>query len=582
VTSDRHVRRVNGIAAAGGIGVGPVFLLDPPVIVPVRRVGAGDVGQELARFDDARRLANSEMASAQEAMRVSGERDVAEMTAMHRLLLDDPTLLLKVRRLIQLDRLSAESAVREGLSALASQFLDIPDAYIRERGTDVEAVAESLIRILLAVEKQPIGDMARGSIVVAHRFSPADPLLLARAGAAGLVSDQGGASSHAAIIAKANDLPYVAGVAGLMELCRPGERIIVDALAGEVIVDPDAAAVEEYERRAEAYRDRRRALLTTARTPCVMTDGTRVRMTANIELLEEIPRVIECGADAVGLFRTEFLYLDRTDLPSEEEEYQDAVTTIRGLGGRLVTFRTLDLGGDKLPLGLRIAPGPNPALGVRGIRLMSTLGDVLRRQLRALYRASVHGPLRIMFPLISDIDEFMRARALCDEVKNELVHEGAKLGAPIPIGAMVETPSAALMADRLVARADFLSLGTNDLVQYTLAADRENTDVAHLYRPQSPAVLRLLEIAADAACAVGKPISVCGDMASDPRLAVVLVGLGIRELSVAPSELPAVKMALTKLSSRDAEQLAARALSLDTADEVQRLLDDVLPAAGEC
>ena len=575
--SDRTITRLGGIAAADGIGIGPVFLLDPPLIVPIRRVGVSDVGEELARFDDARRVADSEMARVEQSMHVSGERSVAEMTAMHRLLLDDPTLLLKVRRLIQLDQLSAESAVRQGLSAVASQFLDLPDAYIRERGADVEVIAEALIRILLAVEKQPIADMARGSIVVAHRFSPADPLLLSRAGAAGLVSDQGGASSHAAIIAKANHLPYVAGVEGAMELCHAGDPIVVDGIAGEVIVNPDLAIVETYERRADAYRERRRALLATARTPCVMTDGTRIRLTANIELLEELPSVIECGAEAVGLFRTEFLYLDRPDLPSEDEEYQDAVTTIRGLGGRLVTFRTLDLGGDKLPLGMRIAPGPNPALGLRGIRLMSKMEDVLRRQLRALYRASAHGPLRIMFPLISGVDEFLRARVLCDEVRNELLREGAKLGAAVPIGAMVETPAAALMADRLVARADFLSLGTNDLVQYTLAADRDNKDVAHLYRPQSPAVLRLLKFTADAACAVGKPISVCGDMASDPQLAVLLVGMGIRELSMAPGDLPAVKAALSQVSARDADSVATQASKLDTPDEVERLLDERLP-----
>lgn len=571
------MRHLTGIAAAAGIGIGPVFLLDPPLIVPVRHVGAADVGQEMTRFENARRVVDSEMARAQHSMHVSGERDLAEMTATHRLLLDDPTLLLKVRRLIQLDRLSAESAVRQGLSALTAQFVDIPDAYIRERGADVDAVAEALIGILLSVEKQAIGDMVPGSIVVAHRFGPSDPLLLARAGAAGLVSDQGGAWSHAAIIARANGLAYVAGVEGATIHCRPGDLLIVDGIGGEVVVEADSATVKTHERQAATYRERRRELPATAGAPCVMTDATRIRVMANVELLEEIPSVLECGAEAIGLFRTEFLYLDRDDLPSEEEQYQDAVTTLRALGGRLVTFRTLDLGGDKLSAGLRIAPGPNPALGLRGIRLMSTRCDVLRRQLRALYRASAHGPLCIMFPLISGVDEFVRARMLCDEVKAELLHEEETIGASIPIGAMVETPAAALMTDRLVARADFISLGTNDLVQYTLAADRENNDVAHLYRPQSPAVLRLLKWSADAACSVGKPISVCGDMASDPQLAVLLVGLGIRELSVSLAELPAVKMALTKLSSRDAEQIAAQALRLDTPDEVERLLNDRLP-----
>jgi phosphotransferase system enzyme I (PtsI) len=574
------MRNLKGIAATAGIGIGPAWLLDPPLSVPVRHVGVAGVDEELDRFDDARRAVDSEMARAQESMDVSGERDVADMTATHRILLDDPTLLLKVRRLIQLDQLSAESAVRQGLAALTAKFIDIPDAYMRERGADVDAVAEALIRSLLAVEKQAIGDMAPGSIVVAHRFSPADPLLLARAGAVGLVSDQGGASSHAAIIARANHLAYVAGVENATILCTPGELLIVDGIGGEVIVGAGAAAVKTYERRAAAYAVRRRDLLAAARIPCVMTDGTRIQMAANIELLEEIPSVLECEAEAIGLFRTEFLYLDRGDLPSEEELYQDAVTAIRALGGRVVTFRTLDLGGDKLPAGLQIAPGPNPALGLRGIRLMTTRRDVLRRQLRALYRASSHGALRIMFPFISGVDELICARMLCDEVKAELSQEGETVGDSIPVGAMVETPAAALMTERILACVDFASLGTNDLVQYTLAADRENKDVAHLYRPQSPAVLRLIKWSADAACSVGKQISVCGDMASDPQLAVLLVGLGIRELSVSPAELPAVKLALTKLSSTEAEQIAAQALKLDTPDEVQRLLDARLRSFG--
>jgi phosphotransferase system enzyme I (PtsI) len=574
------MRNLKGIAATAGIGIGPAWLLDPPLSVPVRHVGVAGVDEELDRFDDARRAVDSEMARAQESMDVSGERDVADMTATHRILLDDPTLLLKVRRLIQLDQLSAESAVRQGLAALTAKFIDIPDAYMRERGADVDAVAEALIRSLLAVDKQAMGDMAPGSIVVAHRFSPADPLLLARAGAVGLVSDQGGASSHAAIIAQANHLAYVAGVENATILCTPGELLIVDGIGGEVIVGAGAAAVKTYERRAAAYAVRRRDLLAAARIPCAMTDGTRIQMAANIELLEEIPSVLECEAEAIGLFRTEFLYLDRGDLPSEEELYQDAVTAIRALGGRVVTFRTLDLGGDKLPAGLQIAPGPNPALGLRGIRLMTTRRDVLRLQLRALYRASSHGALQIMFPFISGVDELMCARMLCDEVKAELSQEGETVGDSIPVGAMVETPAAALMTERLLACVDFASLGTNDLVQYTLAADRENKDVAHLYRPQSPAVLRLIKWSADAACSVGKKISVCGDMASDPQLAVLLVGLGIRELSVSPAELPAVKLALTKLSSAEAEQIAAQALKLDTPDEVQRLLDARLRSFG--
>jgi phosphotransferase system enzyme I (PtsI) len=574
------MKDLKGKAVAGGIRLGSAFVYDRRPAFVHRSIGAADVVTELTRLEDALRAAESKMADDEDALIASGESALAEITAAYRLLLDDATLLLKVRRLIQVEFLSAESAVQQGFCELSDGFAKIPDAYLRARGADVDTVAEAVLCVLLQTKIQPIGDIEPGSIIVGYRFDPLDILALSRAGAAGLVSEQGGAMSHAAITARANGITYVAGVKSATTHCKHGDRLIVDGTAGEVIIEADSATRNTYRQRAAKYVDSQRDLLATVKAPCIMRDGTRIRVMANVERLEDARKILGRGAEGIGLFRTEFLYLDGAGLPSEEEQYQDALSVIRVMGGRTATFRTLDFGGDKCIEGLDNEPGSNPALGMRGIRLMSTWPDVFRRQLRALYRASAHGPVRIMFPMVTGIDEFIRARALCDEVKTELLREGEAIDVSTRIGAMVETPAAALMTDRLAARADFMSLGTNDLAQYTLVADRDSKEVAHLYRPQSPAVLRLLQWSTNAARAAGKPMAVCGDMASDPRFAVLLIGMGVRELSCAIDTLPTVKAALALVDSRYAEQVAAQALELETSDEVDWLLDDRFASGG--
>ncbi|MGE5048533.1 MAG: phosphoenolpyruvate--protein phosphotransferase, partial [Deltaproteobacteria bacterium] len=327
-----------------------------------------------------------------------------------------------------------------------------------------------------------------------------------------------------------------------------------------------------YELRLGRRRSRAQALKSRATGPGATRDGVRIELAANIEAPEEVAAALESGAEAVGLFRTELLYLDRAELPGEEEQYQDALAVLTALGGRPATFRTLDLGGEKLPLAVTIAGGMNPSLGVRAIRFARSRPDIFRTQMRALYRASAAGPLRIMFPLVSGISELEEVRRACAAIAEELAREGATFAADVPIGVMIETPSAALTTDHLADKASFFSIGTNDLIQYTFAADRENEDVEYLYHPLHPAFLRLLKSAIDGALAAGKPIAVCGDMAGDPAFAWVLVAMGVRSLSMSARSIPAVKSAIAAASLAEMEALLAQALSLRSEAAVEELV----------
>src|SRR4029077_4104994 len=323
------------------------------------------------------------------------------------------------------------------------------------------------------------------------------------------------------------------GVEGIGRRVWSGMTVVIDGARGEVILDPDAAALRRYEERAEAARTRAQRLDEIRDVAAQTVDGTAVHLQANIEMLEEIPIAVDLGAEAVGLFRTEFLYLERADLPSEDEQYAHAVAALKSVGGRTVTFRTLDLGGDKLPPSVRIPSGTNPAMGLRSIRYSLKREDVFRTQLRALYRAGAVGPMQILFPLISGVAELRAAKRICAEVSDELEREGTPHASKIPLGVMIETPSAATISDLLAAECDFLSIGTNDLIQYSLAADREDEHVGYLYHPLHPAILRALRAIAVAAERTSKPVAMCGDMAGDPLLCWVLMGLGLRNLSMA-------------------------------------------------
>jgi phosphotransferase system enzyme I (PtsI) len=564
--------RLRGEGASRGIAIGPAHLLAARVTVAERRILRRDRAAEVAHLEEGIGSADEQLDHLQRQL-ADRKGAGADLVQAHRLMLRSPEIAGESRRLILEECFAAEWAVTRALDEIRAVFVRIQDPYFRERGGDFEAVGERLIRVLLGLPELRSGAATpAGSIAVGTDLAPLDPFHLHAAGVAGIVSENGGKTSHTAIVARELELPYVVGVKPLAGRVLPGALIIVDGGRGDVIIDPSEEALQTYRARAAAQRQRDTQLLTEKDLPAVTTDGARIHLAANVESLLGVATVTASGAEGIGLFRTEFLYLERVDLPSEEEQYRDALSVLKSVGGVPVTFRTLDLGGDKLPLALKMPEGPNPALGVRSIRFSLQRPDVFRTQLRALYRAAASGPVRLMLPLVTGPTELRRALAICASVRADLAAEGVAHDATIPIGIMLETPSAALTTDLLARDAAFLSIGTNDLIQYAFAADRQNVDVAHLRQPLQPAVLRMLQQMIDAAARAGVPISLCGDLASDPTLTWLLLGLGLRDLSMEPHAIPMVKAIIRRTSLADAEALAKAALGSASEHETLRLI----------
>jgi phosphotransferase system enzyme I (PtsI) len=568
------VERLAGVAASPGIAIGLAHVLGSRVEIHERRIAADQVEAEIARFDSGLAETDAQLAriQAQIAEREGDDHQYRILEA-HRLMLSDVHLVERARKLIREEKTAAEWAVRKSLDQIQAVFERIEDPYFRDRKSDVALVGERLLRNLVGIGDSSSPEEApKGSIAVAHELSPADAAQLGRAEAAGFCTEGGGRTSHTAIVARALGLPYVVGVEALGHKVWSGMTAIVDGFRGEVILDPDAEALRRYEARADVHRARSQRLASIRDVPQQTSDGTPVHLAANIEMLEEIPIAVELGAAAVGLFRTEFLYLERADLPSEDEQYAHAVAALKSVGGRCVTFRTLDLGGDKLPPSVRIPSGTNPAMGLRSIRFSLHREDVFRTQLRALYRAAAVGPMQILFPLISGVAELRAAKRICADVCAELGRAGIPHADKVPLGVMVETPSAALISDLLAAECDFLSIGTNDLIQYALAADREDEHVGYLYHPLHPAILRALRAIVVAAERTGKPVAMCGDMAGDPLMSWVLLGLGLRNFSMAPRQIPLMKSIIRSTNVADAERLLAQALTMSTETEIEELV----------
>ncbi len=564
--------RFQGTGASRGIAIGPAYLMGMRLVVVERRILNNQREAEAARLDRALAGAEAQLDLVQRQVdeALGSGREFVEA---HRLILRSTELAGEARRLINQECFAAEWAVSRAIERIRLTFSRLVDPYFRDRGGDFDVVAERLLRVLLGLpELRPGAGAPRGAVAVGTDISPLDPYQLQRSGIVAMVSETGGATSHAAIVARAFGLPYVVGVKTLTVKVRPEVTVIVDGTHGEVIVDPDRACLETYRLRAEAERARVVALAATRTLPSVTTDGVAIHLAANVESLDGVAAAVAAGAESIGLFRTEFLYLERPDLPSEEEQYQDALAAQRLAPGMLMTFRTLDLGGDKLPLAIKISTGPNPALGVRAVRFSLQRPDILRPQLRALYRAAAVGPLRLMFPLVSGLGELQQMRVVCDDVRAELGRARVAHDATAAIGVMIETPSAALTADHLAGQCDFLSLGTNDLLQYAFAADRENDEVAHLYQPLHPAVLRILKFVVDAARVGRVSLSLCGDMAGDPTLTWILMGLGLRELSMDPDRIPLVKAVVRGSSLAEAEEMTAQALALDSVVDIGELV----------
>jgi phosphotransferase system enzyme I (PtsI) len=564
-----------GIPASPGIAIGRCWSVDRrKVRTPKRRLGPDEVEDELARLKTALEVSDLQLAEVREKVeKQDGAGGTAEHTAiidMHRMMLKDEMLVLEAQRLVREERLNAEWGVKRAIRKIKSAFHEQADEYFKERRADIDFVGERVIKNLLGQAPDVDELPPEGAIIVAHDLSPADTaLLLHERKVAAFVTDAGAKTSHTAIVARALEVPAVVGVGKITNLVERGDWIVVDGSRGVVVINPTPGERTEYEQAQARYRATDEELLRTRDLPARTQDDVTVRLAGNIEFAEEVPSLLSHGGDAVGLYRTEFLFLGRSDLPSEEEHYQNYRRILEGLAPRPVTIRTFDLGGDKLPSGMRV-PAENPALGLRAIRYCLRQPDMFKTQLRALLRASVHGNLKIMFPMISGVAELRAARRALDEARVELERAAVPVKKEIPVGIMIELPSAAMIADRLARECDFFSIGTNDLIQYTIGIDRQNKDVAYLYKPLHLAVLRMLDIICTAARSVGIPVSMCGEMAGEPVNALVLVGLGVSELSMNGPSIPLVKRVVRAAKASDGRALVARLLALTTADDIER------------
>jgi phosphotransferase system enzyme I (PtsI) len=570
---------VKGIAGSPGIAVGPALVVgDTKAAYARRHVTPAQVHDELERLkkavDDAKQHIREVSARLPSAPLETNAILDAYLT-----MIGDPMLFERAAQKIHSERKCAEWAVAQACDEIAKMFAPADadqtgerDAYIVERRHDVEFVCDRLLRELTGHTKQVVPRLGQPMVVVARDMSPADTASMVREPVLAFVTEIGSRTSHTAIMARALEIPAVVGVADALSLVRTGDRIIVDGLRGEITIDPNDITIEEARTRGARHVAFARGLLSARNQPCVTRDGEPVALKANVELPAEAILALDHGAEGIGLYRTEFIYIDRPTMPSEEEQYQLYRAVVEAVAPRPVTLRTFDIGGDKFASSFHLAPEMNPALGLRAVRLALSRPEVFLTQLRAMLRASAHGDLRIMVPMVASVQELREVRRILDRAMQEVDADGKPRAKHVPLGIMVEVPSAVVMADVLAREAEFFSIGTNDLIQYTLAIDRANRALAPLASPFHPAILRMIRQAARAAGSRGVPVALCGAMASDPLAAVLLVGLGIRELSMEAAAIPEIKEALRRVTTADCERTAEAALALDTAEAVEDLV----------
>jgi phosphotransferase system enzyme I (PtsI) len=491
-------------------------------------------------------------------------------------MLSGSRLVRGIEALISTERRNAESAVQHQIATIAASFAAMKDEYLAARVNDIREVGHRLIRNLMQQQYNPFEEIPEGSILIAEDISPADAALINPDRVIGFSSVLGGVEGHAAIIARSLNLAAILGVPELIDGVAQGETVVLDGVNGLVIVRPSADTLQYYKQELQRQSRETRRLKGLKEVPAATQDGTSISLQANLELPREIEAALESGATGIGLLRTEFMFMNRADLPSEDEQFETLRDLVKKLGGKPLTVRTLDIGGEKLAASLKNAVGesPNPALSLRAIRLGLKVPKLLETQLAAILRAAAYGPVRILVPMVSSVEQMVSVREYLFQVEKRLRRRGVKLPSTIPpVGAMIEIPSAALTADALAKVCDFFSIGSNDLTQYTLAIDRGDDRVADLYNPFHPAVLRLIQVTIAAAWRANIPVSLCGEMAANPAATSLLMGLGLREFSMAPSRLPFVKEEILELSMPDAVAFAQSIMAKSNEAEIERLLE---------
>ena len=572
---------LDGVGVSAGFAIGTVHLVETGLgQVPEYSVSADLIDDEIARFGKALSKARQQVSRLKQKSATLADATAEELGLLldaHAAMLGSTRMIHAVERNIRGHGINAEAAVQAMVREIARGFARVKDPYLAARLQDIRDVGSRILRQLTQTPYQAFSILPAGAIIIADELSPADIALMNPGKVSAFVTALGGAEGHTAIMARSMGIPAVLGTPGLLAVARSGQSIIVDGDAGRIVVNPNDGTLAEYKRRAEARSRLNRQLARLRTLQAVTHDGTTVGMQANIELSRDVDGALNAGAEGIGLFRTEFMFMNRDDWPGEDEQYALLRTVVEGMKGRPVTIRTLDVGGEKLTaaMGETNSHGGNPMLGLRAIRFSLKQPKLFEIQLSAILRAGAHGSVRLLLPMISSVHQVRQVKTILKRVSARLKRRGVPVAGPtLSLGVMIEVPGAALIADSLAREVDFFAIGTNDLTMYTLAIDRGDEQVADLYNPLHPAVLRLIQFTVTAAQRAGKPVSVCGEMAGDPRFAPLLVGLGVRDLSMASQSIPRVKQRIRAL---DAGQATRRALAImDQADEgrVSALLDD--------
>jgi phosphotransferase system enzyme I (PtsI) len=561
-----------GIAASRGIAIGPAFILQEfsPVVTRVT-LSPEDSEKELDRLNQAILETKEQIETIKKRAEEELGAEEAEIFAAHLMMVSDPEFLGAIRNHVTEQRVNAEAAIQEVVDMYVNLFSAMDDEYMRERAADVRDVGRRILRNLMGIKDISLSELSEDVVVLAHDLTPSDTAQLNHH-VLGFATEIGGRTSHSAIMARSLELPAVVGVSGLLENIKTGDLVIIDGEQGKVIVNPAEDELKAYQVRKESLRQQKEALLALVDKPSITKDGRRVELAANIGTPKDAQGALRNGAEGIGLYRTEFLYMDRQELPSEEEQYEAYRQVAEAMGDKPVIIRTLDIGGDKELPYLQLPQEANPFLGYRAIRLCLDRKDLFKIQLRAILRASVHGKLRIMYPMISGLEELRQANSLLQSVKNELKESGIPFDEEIQVGMMIEVPSAAISADLLAPEVDFFSIGTNDLIQYTVAVDRMNERISHLYQPFHPSVLRLIRHVIQAAHQHGKWVGMCGEMAGDPLAIPVLLGLGLDEFSMSASSILDARACITSISYQEAKTWAEEVLQYKTAEEIVEFL----------
>ncbi|GAA0493997.1 phosphoenolpyruvate--protein phosphotransferase [Alkalibacterium sp. s-m-22] len=566
--------QVSGIAASDGIAQAKAYLLIEPDLT-VEKTSVTDTGAEKDRLTKAIDESKEQLGKIRSIAAESLGEEEAQVFDAHVMVLSDPDLIDQTHAVIDNDKVNADFAFKQVTDTFIAMFEGMEDnAYMQERAADIKDVRKRVLARLLNVTLPSPATIDEEVIIIAEDLTPSDTAQLNKKYVKAFVTDIGGRTSHSAIMARSLEIPAIVGTKNITELVKEEDYLIVDGMEGEVIINPSEEIISSFNKKAEEFAQLKAEWDRLKDEPSLTKDGKHVELAANIGTPKDLEGVINNGGEAIGLYRTEFLYMDSAELPSEDEQFDAYKKVLEGMGDKPVVVRTMDIGGDKELPYLELPVEMNPFLGYRAIRVSLDQDSVFRTQLRALLRASVHGTLRIMFPMIATLPEFRAAKAILEEEKAKLIEEGTEVSDSIEVGIMIEIPAAAVLADQFAKEVDFFSIGTNDLIQYTMAADRMNERVSYLYQPYNPSILRLIKGVIDAAHSEGKWAGMCGEMAGDQIAVPLLVGLGLDEFSMSATSILKTRSLLRKLDTAEMKELADKALTeCTTSEEVMALVD---------